>query len=210
MSLRRLGNACTRTGDHDRARTHLEQCLPLYQRLGDRMGEGWAQQNLSVLAQIQGRYGDALGNYQRALSLYQAIGHEVREAEVLNGVAWCHALLGNYQEARDFCDQSLALIAKLGGCDFEYYAWDTLGYIELHLGDFTRAAAHFESALTLSRERSDRYGEAEALAHLGDARHAAGELPQARQAWQQALAIYDDLQHPDAGDVRAKLAGTED
>jgi hypothetical protein len=34
---------------------------------------------------------------------------------------------------------------------------------------------------------------------------AAGDLPQARQAWQQALAIFEDLQHPDAEKVRAKL-----
>jgi hypothetical protein len=35
----------------------------------------------------------------------------------------------------------------------------------------------------------------------------AGELAQAREAWQQALAILEDLQHPDAGQLRAKLAG---
>ena len=28
---------------------------------------------------------------------------------------------------------------------------------------------------------------------------------QAREAWQQALAIFEDLQHPDAGQVRDKL-----
>ena len=50
----------------------------------------------------------------------------------------------------------------------------------------------------------------EALTRLGDTHHAAGELAQARQAWQQALAILEDLQHPDAGQVRAKLASTND
>ena len=129
---------------------------------------------------------------------------------MLNGIAWCHALLGDYQQARAFCEQSLALIAELGGCDFEYSVWDTLGYIELHLGDFAQAAAHFEFALGLCRDHGDRYSEAGILTHVGDARHAAGELPQARQAWQQALAIYDDIHHPDADKVRAKLASTED
>jgi predicted negative regulator of RcsB-dependent stress response len=52
--------------------------------------------------------------------------------------------------------------------------------------------------------------EANALSHLGDIRHTAGDLAQARQAWQQALAIFDDLQHPDVGQVRAKLASTTD
>jgi hypothetical protein len=40
---------------------------------------------------------------------------------------------------------------------------------------------------------------------VGDIRHAADDLPGAREAWQQALTILDDLGHPDADKVRAKL-----
>ena len=43
------------------------------------------------------------------------------------------------------------------------------------------------------------------LVHLGDAYHAAGDLDQARQAWEQALAILEDLHHSDADQVRARL-----
>jgi transcriptional regulator with XRE-family HTH domain/tetratricopeptide (TPR) repeat protein len=209
VSLRGLGSTCASTGDYDQARAYLERCLSLYQRLGDRMGEAWVQQNLSALAEYQGRYADGLSHSERALWLFRAIGHEAGEAELLNSVAWFHALLGDYQRARDFCEQSLALTARLGGCDVECHAWDTLGYIRLHLGDFTRAAVHFEFALGLCRDYGNRYDEATILTHVGDARHAAGELPQARDAWQQALVIYDDIQHPAAGDVRAKLASAQ-
>jgi hypothetical protein len=48
------------------------------------------------------------------------------------------------------------------------------------------------------------------LTHLGDARQAAGKPAQAREAWQQALDILEDLQHPSVGQVRAKLASTDD
>jgi tetratricopeptide (TPR) repeat protein len=96
--------------------------------------------------------------------------------------------------------------ASLGRTDLEYNAWDTLGFIELHLGDHARAIAHFETALAMCREHGDRYSEAEILTHVGDARHTAGGLPRARHAWQQALDIYDDLRHPGADKVRAKLA----
>jgi tetratricopeptide (TPR) repeat protein len=207
VSLRGLGGACVDAGNYDQGRAHLERCLLLYKRLGNRMGEAWAQQNLSVLAWTQGRYTDALGHARQALRLFQAIGHELGESQVLNDMAWCHALIGDYQQARAFCEQSLTLNTKLGSYDFEYHVWDTLGYTELHLGNFAEAAAHFEFALGLCRDRGNRYAEAEILNHLGDARHAAGELPQARQAWQQALAIHDAIQHPDAAKVRAKLAG---
>jgi tetratricopeptide (TPR) repeat protein len=84
-------------------------------------------------------------------------------------------------------------------------AWDSLGYAEHHLGNLAQAAACYQNALGLHREYGARFGEAETLTHLGDTRQAAGELAQARQAWQQALAILEDIQDPDAGQVRDKL-----
>jgi hypothetical protein len=46
---------------------------------------------------------------------------------------------------------------------------------------------------------------AETLGHLGDSHSAAGNPAQARAAWEEALAILDDLHHPDANQIRAKL-----
>jgi len=44
-----------------------------------------------------------------------------------------------------------------------------------------------------------------ALNNLGDACDAAGQPTAARDAWRQALAILDDLHHPDGAHIRAKL-----
>lgn len=70
------------------------------------------------------------------------------------------------------------------------------------------ASACYERALSLYREFGDRFYEAEALTHLGETRHALGELAQAQDAWQQALAVVEDLRHPGAGQIRARLAST--
>ncbi len=57
---------------------------------------------------------------------------------------------------------------------------------------------------------SDRFTEAEALAHLGETCQAADQPAQARDAWLQALAIFDDLRNHDAADkIRAMLASTD-
>ena len=45
------------------------------------------------------------------------------------------------------------------------------------------------------------------LIHLGDAHYAAGDVAEARLAWQEALAILDELEQPDADEVRARLLG---
>jgi tetratricopeptide (TPR) repeat protein len=209
MSLRRLANARYFTRDYDQARAHLEQCLRLYQRAGDRTGEATAQKNLSWVAEAQGRHAEALGHTEKALFLFQASGHELGEAASLCALGWYRALLGDHQQARASCEQALALAVKLGSHRFEHAIQDTLGYIELQLGNFAQAVGYFESALREAGHHFDAPLQAEILTHLGEARHAAGELPQARQAWQQALAIYDTIQHPGADKVRAKLASTQ-
>ncbi|HZM76295.1 MAG TPA: tetratricopeptide repeat protein [Candidatus Limnocylindrales bacterium] len=67
------------------------------------------------------------------------------------------------------------------------------------------AIACFQQAIELYRELSDRFHEADTLTHLGDAHHSAKDLDAARLAWQQALTILDELDHPDAERVRANL-----
>ena len=208
-SLRGLGIAYASIGNLDQARAHLERCIPLYRQLDDPMGEAMAQQNLSALAATQGRHPDSLSHSRQALRLFQALGHDAGKAQALGNIAWSHAVLGDYQQARSFCQQSLDLIAETGRCHFEHTVRDTLGYIEHHLGNLTRAAEHFAIALMLCRDHGHRYQEAEILTHIADTHHVAGQIAQAREAWQQALAIYDDIQHPDATEVRTKLASTD-
>jgi DNA-binding SARP family transcriptional activator len=210
LSGRLLAMACAQLGDHDQALGHFASSLTLYQRLGNRLGEAKIHQSLGFLAEQQRRYADALDHAEQALRLCQAIGDRANEAEALNSVGWCHGLLGDYQQARAFCRHALTLSAEIGNRRTEGNAWDSVGYAEHHLGDLAEAAACYQRALSIFRESGDRFNEADTLTHLGDTRHAAGELAQAREAWQQALAILDDLQHPDAGQVRAKLASTND
>ncbi|MBO0806506.1 MAG: tetratricopeptide repeat protein, partial [Nocardiopsaceae bacterium] len=210
ISGRLLAAACARLRDYDQALGRFASSLELYRRLGNRIGQAKIHQDLSLLAESQGRNADTLGHCEEALRLFRASGDTLGEAVALNNVAWCHALLGDYRQARECCQRSLALYANLDSRGLEGHAWDTLGYVEHHLGDLDEAAACYRRALSSKREIGDRPNEAVILAHLGDTLHAAGDLPQARQAWQQALAILTDIHHPGADEVRAKLDGLDD
>jgi hypothetical protein len=70
---------------------------------------------------------------------------------------------------------------------------------------FLDAITSYHHALKLHRDLGDRYSEATALTHLGDTHYATGTHHAAQDAWQQALTILDELQHPDAERARGKL-----
>jgi len=202
---RALAHAHSQLGSPADARAHLRYAVGLYRRLGDRIGQAHVHHDLGMLSEQQGQYGDALDHAQQALDLVQAVGHKSAQARALNSVGWCHALLGNYEQALTHCQQALDLHRELGYRHGEADAWDSLGYAHQHLGHHSEAIACYTRALDLHRELGDRYYEAVVRTHQGDAQQAAGNLQGARHAWQQALAILDDLRHPDAARVRAQL-----
>jgi DNA-binding SARP family transcriptional activator len=206
LARRSAAAACLKVGDHDEARAHLAECLELYRQLGDRLGEARIRQDLSAEADMQHRYADALRHAEQALELFRASAYRPGEANALNTIGWSHAQLGDALRARAFCQQSVSLYHELGNRYCEAHALDSLGYAELQLGQLADAAGRYQRALSLIQDAGDRFGEAGILTHLGDARQAAGQHAEAHDAWQQALAILDGLPHPDAEQVRARLA----
>ena len=74
------------------------------------------------------------------------------------------------------------------------------------MGVVRRGSGHYEQALVISREIGDRRGEGSRLHNLGLAYAAVGEIARARDLWQQALRIFEEIQSPDAETVRGWLA----
>jgi DNA-binding SARP family transcriptional activator len=204
-SHRILGNFRARLGAYADADAHLRRALELYRQLGDDAGQAGAHYNLTMAFELQGRHRDALGHAQQALALYRAAGHQAGQANALNSVGWFCSLLGDHRQALAHCRQALALHHDLGNLTGEAGTLDSLGHAHHHLGDHRQAIECYRHALDLYGKIRHRYEQAVSLTHLGDTHHAAGDRDAARDAWQQAQAILEDLQHPDAEQVRHKL-----
>lgn len=184
----------------------VHQALGLYGDDGDRAGQAHAHLNLAYVMERQGRQREALNHSQRALDLYRRAGHERGRAIALNAVGWCHALLGEYEQARARCQEALPLLVELGDRNGQADTWDSLGYAHEHLGKHGEAIACYRHAVELVRRLGDHYREATTLINLGEAQQASGDPWAARDTWRQALAILERLHHPDAAQVRGRLA----
>ncbi len=193
-------------GDYDDAHTHLSQALDLYRRLGDRAGQAGTHFRFSWLFSCQGRDGEALDHAQQALELFRGTGDVPGQADAHNQVGWCHARVGDFPASLAHSERALSMQHEFGDRYGEAVALDNLGYARHHLGDFPAAIACYTRAIGLCRELGILLTEADSLTHLGDTHSATGDLEAARDAWQQALSTLRDLHHPDAAEVRAKLA----
>jgi tetratricopeptide (TPR) repeat protein len=207
LAHQRFGYASGRLARYDEAYAHLDRALSIHTELGDHAGQAYVHNSLAIMLDSQGRTSEALQQAKQALDSYTAAGHANGRAVALNAVGWFHAMLGNHQEALSYAGQSLDLSREIGSEDGMAAALDTLGYAHQHLGHPAEAVSCYQQALDLHLEVSGNWGAAETLGHLGDARHAAGDLAGARADWEQSLAVLDDLDHPDADRIRAKLSG---
>jgi tetratricopeptide (TPR) repeat protein/transcriptional regulator with XRE-family HTH domain len=200
-----LARAYIRQGCLDEAYTQLRRALDLDVRTGERIGQSYCHQGLATVLHRQGRYLDALDHAHRALDGFRAAGHRMGEAIILDLIGWNHAKLGDHPQTLDFCQQALTVFEELDDPYGRAVARSNLGYAHHHLGNHRDAGVHYEEALAGFRRLGDGYQEADVLTRLGDAHDAAGRSDAARAAWREAVTILDQLEHPDAGAVRAKL-----
>jgi DNA-binding SARP family transcriptional activator/Tfp pilus assembly protein PilF len=204
-----LSGALLQAGSPEGARAQLEHALRLCADLGDQVGQARVSLDLARVTEALGDTNTALHRAQQALSLLRAAGHRAGQGRALNSVGWYHAHLGDHEQALALCTQAVRLCRELDDRLGEAAAWDSLGYIHRRQGRYPDAIACLQRAIELTRQLGGRYHQADALTHLGDAHREAGSPREARHAWRQALDILDDLGHPDAEKVRAKIHAAE-
>ncbi|MGH3157695.1 MAG: DUF4062 domain-containing protein [Streptosporangiaceae bacterium] len=76
-TLYALAQAALARSDHDGARAAYQQALPLYQQVGDVLGEANCIKHLGDIALARSDHDGARAAYQQALPLYQQVGDEV-------------------------------------------------------------------------------------------------------------------------------------
>lgn len=74
-----------------------------------------------------------------------------------------------------------------------------------HLGQYQEATDCYRRALDRLHDLGAQFEEAQVRIHLGDTLSAAGDMDAAQVAWRQAWGILENLGHPDAEQLRARL-----
>jgi len=201
-----LAHAYLLLGEHDKASAELQRSLERAVETGDTNAVAFTHR---LIAQVHWRRGDlplALHHGQLMLALLRDGDDPQHLAIALNAVGWYHALLGDHAAAIAHCEEGLGLCRQIGNQLGQARTHDTLGYAYHHLGEHARAVDNFREALVLFRALGDRYSEADTLSHLAETYLSLGDTGRAQASWRSALEILTDLDHPEAEEVRAKLA----
>jgi non-specific serine/threonine protein kinase len=137
------------TEQYTRMRGIVEECLSLYQSLGDRRGEA---DGLIVTGRYRFATNDIVQAHElarRALALSEALGDVWRQAFMLGHLGWSSG--NDYRQQISYFKKAVSLFREAG--DFrelqEYLG--TLGNYELTGGDIQSAQKHIAEAMQLSQ-----------------------------------------------------------
>ncbi|MET9629665.1 tetratricopeptide repeat protein [Lentzea sp. NPDC006480] len=201
-----LAHVHERINDLSAASAHLTQSLGLYERHGLKDGQGRIHRALAALNEARGDLSQALHHARRALELATT---DVELAGALNHVGWVHGLIGRHADALDHCRKALALL-RAGGDRFgEANTLDSIAFNLHHVGDFAGAITHYRESRQVFAAIGEQFQVATTLVNLGDTCLANDELIEARQAWEEALEIYEGLGHADVAKARSRLTAWE-
>jgi tetratricopeptide (TPR) repeat protein len=209
LSLHNLGGHHLRLGRDEQALGYLRRSLTLARETGFRLAEASALDLIGRVLQRRGRYADAVDHHQQALALARDKGDEEEEAEFLVGLGETRLAHEDTGRALDDIRRGLALAAGGDNRKLRATALNALGRALLLNGEPEEARRSHEHALDLSAPHVDRYEEARALDGIAATCRHCGDVAGARRFWLRALAIYADLEVPEAGDVRAHLLGLD-
>jgi DNA-binding SARP family transcriptional activator/tetratricopeptide (TPR) repeat protein len=202
QTLNSLGLVLTARRCYRDAAGYLERSLALFRQCGDRRGEGQVLNNLGDLCRMQGRYDEALACLQEDLMICRELGDRRGEAITLCNLGEVHRDQCRAAEAFDHHHRSLVICRELGDRRGQGLNLDGLGEARRLQGRHREAIDFLRQGVALLREARDRYGEADAMWHLGLTLDAVGDHSEATSCLRGARALFDELNAPEAADVR--------
>ena len=95
-----LGRVLAVLSENEQARWQYQAALPLYQQIGDRLGEANSIKELGDIHRILSEFEQARRQYEAALTLYQQTSNKTGEAASRLGLIACYRNLGLTAEAK--------------------------------------------------------------------------------------------------------------
>ena len=151
------GDLLRNAGDYARSLESLEEARVLWQRVGDRRGEGSALRRIGWTKLFAGDLEGAEPVMLEALDAFQEAGAPRGQAWAHQNLAWVAFGRGDAELAERRLDDSMELFRRIG--DWGGLNWTTgmLGWVRFSQGQVADAERHAAQALAEAREQGDTW-----------------------------------------------------
>ena len=192
-----LAEAYRRMGDFVQSTRLYMRALDLRRQSNDRLGEAWSLAGTAFLAVDRGDMACADQFAARALELFREFDDQEGVGAALVTIGDVHHSRGRFDDALSAMAASLAVQERLGPRGAKSWVLMKMAAVHADRGRPDTALRELRSALAACRAANDRWAEAESLSRIGDVLAGLDRLPEARQSWVAAQAVYETIGDPD-------------
>ena len=172
-----------------------------FQKLDDKHGEAEATHRLGLIHMQRNELDDAQIFFDRSLELDQAGGERVYfRGEYERHVGYVHYLRGDVETAVPYFERSLAARIEAGMTDASMFAAITLAEALVRIDRVEAAKPHSLYAIGIAGQLDSPAGMARAMPTLGQVYETEGDLDAAREAYESALGIAEDIGYDGTAD----------
>ncbi len=189
-ALNCLGTVSQIRGDLVAAERWFGEAARLAHRLSDRRLSGMVQQNLGIVADVQGRTDEAVAHFRLSLVAFEQEDERGPMLSVLNNLGILYSREGAFRRAEECLERALGIARELRDIVHEGMIEENRSALFLALGNVEKAQASAAAALGIAEQRNDSTRRAAALRGL--ARVAARRSPpEAVSLLERALSLAD-------------------
>jgi tetratricopeptide (TPR) repeat protein len=193
-------------GRFTEALTHYHRMLDIATDAGDRWGEGGARHGLGLVLKGLNRFEEAADELQRAVMIYREMSDQRGESLVLSTIGDILRQQRRFSDALDHQQQALVILRRTNNKLNEATCRRSMGEVYSDSGQLDNAIEQLRLAAEIYRELDDRFEAATTLKRLGDTLDTAGRRQDAIHAWQEAIGLFDELNAPQATEIRAHIS----
>jgi len=191
LALHTMANGSTvafRTGE---AAAAYARALALYERIRHRVGIASISVDFGLFHTEVGLLDRALEWFARAYDVAREIEFRFVICVAHIDISYCRRLRGDFEEAKAAAGSAVLLAREIGSVPLESASLGVLGAAQTALGEYDDAIAHLTVAVELRRPAGATPRLGDNLCALAQALLRAGDLPAARRAADEMLALYD-------------------
>jgi tetratricopeptide (TPR) repeat protein len=173
--------------------------------LGDQAGMAKSLHNIGAINQVSHKYAEALAKYEQSLKIKEELGDRAGLAKSLHQVGIIYQMIGDYAAALEKFGEALKIKEEIGDRAGMARSFQQIGNIYYLKHDYTAALEKYEQSLKIKKKLGDRLGIANSFGQMGLVFKVTGKEADAFKYLYHALAIFNQLQSPDAKSVLKNL-----
>ena len=205
-ALNNIGLVYERLGEVGKSLDYYNQSLVIWRTLGNRREEAEILNNIGLAESRLNNQPKALASYQLALKLWRESGDRRGEALVLQRLGDLQSAAKDSKTAFEFYNQSLPLLRTSGDILRESSVLISIADLHLAQGDPAKAKELLKQAWTILQAIGNRANEAQALYSFARAERDLGNVHQALQHIEAALAHAEAVRTNNVGSQQLRAS----